>query len=117
MFEVNNVLEDYPDLILGNEIYYFTAHNAVDHQYIMTSREYDLNFRLDVYYNTDADANAFLAAYLEALEAAGYTRVSNAGTGRKFEYKNADGYIFGYDVAAQKDDTVGVLMTFAKETE
>ena len=28
----------------------------------------------------------------------------------------SDGYILGYDVAVQIDDTVGVLMTFAKET-
>ena len=115
LFEVNAILEDYPDLILGNEIYYYTAHDSISHQYIMKSVVYELNYRLDVYFNSENAANNFIDTYIEALEEQGFTRVQVAGTGRDFEYKNNNGYIFGFDFVVQDDNSVGVLMTFAKE--
>ena len=115
LFEVNQVLDYYPDILLGNDLAHYSAKSAINHQLIIFSKSYNLYFELDAYFNSEQAAMNFIDNYLSNLNDAGFYNVPNAGTGRTYEYVNDDGYIYGFDIVPIKNNNeVAVMMTFAR---
>lgn len=115
LFEIDQVLDYYPDIMLGNELDYYTAHSSITHDFIVNSKNYELDFKLNAYFESESAALEFIDSYINLLFENDFYRVRNAGTGKTYEFRDYNGFIFGYDImTVENSNLVGVLMTFAR---
>ena len=117
--EINTKItaKGYDGLAFNTGLVNLTAKDGVKHELILNGKNYELYFEVKAIFDYYTSCDAFVDAYIDTLENSGFVRVSNAGLGKPYQYKNNNtGLLFGFEVISSPYTTeMSVVMIFAIE--